>query len=168
MNVPAKGQCEIADAEVRIFAAGEMMRRYKIDELPQFINVLTGHMSIVGPRPHHFDDCRQFSVQLPDYERRKLTKPGITGLAQYCEYRGDFEWNHLPSRVKHDLRYIDRWSIWTDAGLIAGTGWLVVTKCYRAVRKQLSRKPVAPVLLSMNSADQPTASAAESETRRAA
>lgn len=92
----------------RITAIGKFLRETSLDEFPQFINVLRGDMSIVGPRPHMVYHTKTYSTVIPDYMRRLTVKPGITGLAQILGYRGetpektDMEW-----RVRLDLWYID-------------------------------------------------------------
>ncbi len=129
MNMPRNGESEIAgNAESRIFALGHLLRTSKIDEFPQFLNVLRGEMSIVGPRPHHFDDCDMFSDQVKDYSLRTIVKPGITGLAQYTEYRGKFAWNCVESRVAADLKYIRRWSLWLDLAIVFKTIYAVALR----------------------------------------
>ena len=129
MNVPSNQTSEVtSDPEQRIFPFGRMLRNTKLDEVPQFLNVLLGSMSIVGPRPHHFEDCQKFEKAVKDYAQRTIAKPGITGLAQFTEYRGDFEWNCVESRVDKDLDYIRRWSILLDLSLIFKTAAVIVAK----------------------------------------
>jgi len=106
----------------RITKFGKIMRKYNLDELPQFINVLAGSMSIVGPRPHMKVHTLEYEREIPYYRERLLVKPGITGLAQA---RG----NHGPTptlldmkhRVDYDLFYIKRWNFFLDLKLVLGT-----------------------------------------------
>lgn len=138
MNVPAPGESDIeANPGRRIFPLGTLLRRSKIDELPQFLNVLAGTMSVVGPRPHHNEDCESFSRRVQDYTLRSIAKPGITGLAQYSEYRGEFEWNCVESRVAHDLDYINQWSLMFDIRLIAKTVSIVSFRIFEGVLRRL-------------------------------
>ena len=147
MDVPDSGACEIKDAEVRIFPIGDLLRAAKIDEFPQFLNVLSGAMSVVGPRPHHFDDCEAFGKLVADYPKRTIAKPGITGLAQFEEYDGRFEWNCIESRVVNDLKYIHEWSPATDLMLIFQTGAVVFRKVLRDAIRKTFGSPLAPAFL---------------------
>jgi putative colanic acid biosynthesis UDP-glucose lipid carrier transferase len=90
---------------------GAFLRRTSLDELPQFINVLRGDMSIVGPRPERPMFVEQFKDEIPDYMRKHLVKAGITGWAQIHGWRGDTD---LRARIEHDLYYIENWSLWLD------------------------------------------------------
>lgn len=94
---------------------GAFIRRTSLDELPQFLNVLKGDMSIVGPRPERTVFVDQFKHEVPNYMKKHLVKAGITGWAQINGWRGD---TCLHSRVEHDLFYIENWSIWLDAKII--------------------------------------------------
>jgi len=92
----------------RITTIGKFLRETSLDEFPQFINVLRGDMSIVGPRPHMVYHTKMYSTVIPDYMRRLTVKPGITGLAQILGYRGETpEQRDMEQRVKLDLWYID-------------------------------------------------------------
>lgn len=138
MNEPPKGRSDIEeDPADRIYPIGTLLRRSKIDEIPQFINVLLGHMSVVGPRPHHEEDCHNFSRKVSHYSQRWIVKPGITGLAQYSEYRGDFAWNCVESRVDKDLTYIGNWSLWLDLTLILKTIVIVTSRVFEGVMRRI-------------------------------
>lgn len=91
------------------------LRKYNLDELPQFLNVLQGQMSIVGPRPERVEFIAQFAREIPDYTKKHLVKAGITGWAQVNGLRGDTD---LHSRIEYDLYYIDNWSLFLDLKII--------------------------------------------------
>ena len=93
-----------------------------LDEVPQFINVLRGEMSVVGPRPHMIVHNRRFTEIMTSYQVRSFIKPGITGVAQVKGYRGEARTNaDILERVKLDLEYIETWSIWQDLAIILRT-----------------------------------------------
>ena len=94
---------------------GQFLRRTSLDELPQFINVLKGDMSIVGPRPERPLFVEQFKEEIPDYMKKHLVKAGITGWAQVNGWRGDTD---LKTRIEYDLYYIENWSLWFDIKII--------------------------------------------------
>ena len=103
----------------RKFAFGSFMRKYNIDELPQFWNVLKGTMSIVGPRPHMLLHTETYSQQIGTYMVRHFVKPGITGWAQVTGFRGETrELWPMEERVKRDIWYIEHWSIWLDLRIV--------------------------------------------------
>jgi lipopolysaccharide/colanic/teichoic acid biosynthesis glycosyltransferase len=111
----------------RIFAFGRFMRRRSLDEFPQFLNVLAGHMSLVGPRPYMPLLDAEFRRQTRGYRTRHLVKPGITGLAQSLGYRGEIlEREMLSRRVYWDVYYITHWSVWLDLQITARTLWQLV------------------------------------------
>lgn len=97
---------------------GSFIRKFSIDELPQFFNVLRGDMSLVGPRPElpHFVDT--FKDEIPLYMVKHQVKPGITGLAQVNGYRGD---TSIKKRVEYDINYIENWTILMDIGILFKT-----------------------------------------------
>lgn len=101
---------------------GAFMRRYSLDEFPQFINVLLGEMSVVGPRPErpHFVD--QFTASIPRYQRRHLEKAGITGWAVVNGLRGN---TSIEERTRYDLYYVENWSLLFDLKIIAKTVVLI-------------------------------------------
>jgi lipopolysaccharide/colanic/teichoic acid biosynthesis glycosyltransferase len=97
---------------------GALLRRYSIDELPQFINALLGDMSVVGPRPEQPKWVEHFSQQIPRYMRRHKEKAGITGWAQVNGLRGD---TSIEERTRYDLYYIENWSLLFDIKIILKT-----------------------------------------------
>ena len=108
--------------DARITPYGAFLRRTSLDELPQFINVLQGRMSIVGPRPHAVAHNEQYRKLIEGYMLRHKVKPGITGWAQVNGFRGETETiNKMVKRVEYDLDYIHRWSVWLDVKIIIAT-----------------------------------------------
>jgi len=103
----------------RKYPFGDFMRKANIDELPQFLNVLRGDMSIVGPRPHMLAHTEQYSALIDKYMVRHFVKPGLTGWAQVTGFRGETKelWQ-MEGRVKRDIWYIEHWSIWLDIRII--------------------------------------------------
>ena len=111
----------------RITKVGKLLRRSNFDELPQFINVLKGEMSVVGPRPHPIPLDAESKEETQKYMQRYLVKPGITGWAQVHGHRGETRKpGEMQRRINYDLWYIDKWSIWLDIQIIAKTVWLMV------------------------------------------
>lgn len=101
---------------------GNFLRKTNIDELPQFINVLKGDMSIIGPRPHMLKITDKYAKEIKDYYLRLLVKPGITGWAQVHGYRGETKTTaQMQQRVMHDIWYIDHWTFWLDLNIILRT-----------------------------------------------
>ena len=110
----------------RIYPFGAWLRRHSLDELPQFLNVLTGEMSVVGPRPHFVEHTGQFAQQ-ERYHIRSFVKPGVTGLAQVNGCRGEVRHScDMERRVQWDIRYLESWSLILDCRLILRTFAVVV------------------------------------------
>lgn len=106
----------------RVTRVGRFLRLTSIDELPQIFNVLTGDMSIVGPRPHALAHDHLFEQQLDLFSRRRRVRPGLTGWAQVHGFRGETKRTEdIRSRMQYDLYYIDNWSIWLDMEIIFRT-----------------------------------------------
>ena len=102
----------------RRLRVGTFMRKYNIDEIPQFWNVLKGEMSLVGPRPERPELIRNFKHQIPHYNVRHTVKPGITGWAQVNGFRGDTD---LSQRISYDLFYVEHWNLFFDIQLMVLT-----------------------------------------------
>ncbi|WP_114752535.1 undecaprenyl-phosphate glucose phosphotransferase [Pleomorphovibrio marinus] len=103
----------------RITEFGKFLRKYSLDELPQFFNVLIGDMSVVGPRPHRSHLNERMQKEVPGYMIRHYLKPGITGWAQVNGWRGPTETEEQrQQRTRHDLWYLENWSLWLDFKII--------------------------------------------------
>lgn len=102
----------------RMLRIGAFIRKWNLDEVPQFFNVLMGQMSLVGPRPERTFHSESLSYQIPQYNSRLMCKPGITGWAQVNGLRGDTD---LAERVRLDLYYLENWSIWLDVQIMVQT-----------------------------------------------
>ena len=111
----------------RVTRWGYIMRKTSLDETPQFINVLMGDMSIVGPRPHMLKHTDEFTELVDGYMLRHQVKPGVTGWSQVNGYRGEIKKvEDIKNRVKFDLWYIDHWSFFLDLRIIFKT----MTLCF--------------------------------------
>lgn len=125
MTVVEDGSTHLTQAtrnDPRVTRFGTLLRRTSLDELPQFINVLRGGMSIVGPRPHALIHNEQYRKLIHGYMLRHKVKPGITGLAQVAGWRGETEvLDKMEKRVQYDLTYIQNWSLWLDLKIILKT-----------------------------------------------
>ncbi len=111
----------------RKYPFGNFMRKANIDELPQFLNVLKGDMSIVGPRPHMLAHTEQYSELIDKYMVRHFVKPGVTGWAQVTGFRGETKelWQ-MEGRVKRDIWYMEHWTFWLDIRIIWMTAKSIV------------------------------------------
>ena len=108
--------------DARITPVGAFIRKTSLDELPQFINVLQGSMSVVGPRPHAVAHNEEYRKLIPYYMLRHKVKPGITGWAQINGYRGETDTlDKMEGRVEYDLDYIRNWSLWMDVKIVSLT-----------------------------------------------
>lgn len=106
----------------RVTRIGAFLRKTSMDELPQFINVLLGDMSVVGPRPHLESLSFEYQKEVDDYLKRHIVKPGITGLAQVSGYRGEIKRkSDIMNRVRLDIFYIENWSFFLDIKIIIKT-----------------------------------------------
>ena len=126
MNVAAQTKdqerVQAKSGDSRVYVFGRFLRRTSLDELPQFINVLFGEMSVSGPRPHMIEHDEQFAKLLRNYYSRHYVKPGITGLAQSKGFRGEIsEVSLLEKRVGYDLMYINQWSLLLDIKILFAT-----------------------------------------------
>jgi lipopolysaccharide/colanic/teichoic acid biosynthesis glycosyltransferase len=104
----------------RLIPGGNFLRKSKIDEIPQFINVLKGEMSIIGPRPERPFFVERLKKQIPDYEKRLNIKPGITGLAQVL-HQADETIKDVKLKIKYDLLYIRKMCLLTDVHILLQT-----------------------------------------------
>lgn len=103
----------------RVTPIGYFLRKFSLDELPQFINVFLGQMSVVGPRPLMLKHTEQYAQQMDSFMMRHRVKPGITGLSQIKGYRGEMHDNRmLRNRLKFDLFYLSKWNLFLDIVII--------------------------------------------------
>lgn len=111
----------------RFTRIGRILRKTSLDEFPQFINVLRGEMSIVGPRPHMLKHTDDYSKVIDQYMVRQFVKPGITGWAQINGYRGETRTlEQMMGRVEHDIWYLENWSLWLDVKIVFLTAYNVI------------------------------------------
>lgn len=122
MHVEADAERQAQERDRRVFSSGRWLRRTSLDEVPQFWNVLTGDMSVVGPRPHLESQEDIFRRSAEVYRMRFFVKPGITGLAQAHGLRGEArDSGEIERRIRADVTYIRSWSVWLDLAIIART-----------------------------------------------
>lgn len=121
----ARGTQQTTAGDPRVTPIGRILRKSSLDELPQFINVFKGDMSLVGPRPHvpgMLAGGMLYEQLTPYYFQRHIMRPGLTGLAQVTGYRGATTVARSAiERLDYDLRYIATWSVWLDLKIIART-----------------------------------------------
>lgn len=114
----------------RVTFIGKLLRRSSLDELPQLFNVLSGDMSLVGPRPHAVAHDEHYRVHIADYAYRHYAKPGITGWAQVNGLRGETaSVEQMADRVKFDRWYINNWSLGLDLNILLRTCFEVLRDC---------------------------------------
>ena len=118
----ASEEKQAENEDLRITKIGKFLRKYNLDELPQFICVLFGQMSVVGPRPHMLLHTDLYSKEILHYKSRHFIKPGITGWAQVNGFRGETEqlWK-MEKRVEYDMDYIENWSLIKDIKIVFAT-----------------------------------------------
>ncbi|HJL18798.1 MAG TPA: undecaprenyl-phosphate glucose phosphotransferase [Sandaracinaceae bacterium LLY-WYZ-13_1] len=105
--------------DARVTKVGKLLRRTSLDELPQLLHVVTGKMSLVGPRPHAVAHNELYRRQISHYMLRHKVKPGLTGWAQVNGWRGETDTlEKMQRRIEHDLEYIHKWSLWLDVEII--------------------------------------------------
>jgi putative colanic acid biosysnthesis UDP-glucose lipid carrier transferase len=131
----------------RITRMGNFLRNTNLDEFPQFFNVLLGHMSVVGPRPHMHTDCNAFAAAVNGYKLRNLVRPGVTGLAQVKGYRGptnDFE--SIFHRYQFDAFYVRNAGFWLDMRIVRKTAAQTIRQIfYRVFRNRNQAEVIDPI-----------------------
>ncbi len=132
-----------APGDARPTKFGSFMRRTAIDELPQFFNVLLGHMSLVGPRPEMPKYVQKFRETIPLYMIKHYVKPGITGLAQIKGLRGD---TSLEERIQEDIYYIENWSLFFDFAILLKTPFKAFNKYERYVKRERKKSGILGAL----------------------
>ncbi|HMK06043.1 MAG TPA: undecaprenyl-phosphate glucose phosphotransferase [Flavobacterium sp.] len=122
MQINKTTEREASKNDPRVTKIGRFMRKTSIDEMPQFLNVLFGDMSVVGPRPHLWSQNKAYGNKIKKYMVRHYVKPGITGLAQVRGFRGEIETDEdMINRIKYDVFYIENWSLILDVKIIVQT-----------------------------------------------
>jgi len=115
--------------DARVTRVGAFLRKWSLDELPQLINVLSGEMSLVGPRPHALAHDDHYEKLLKEYALRGRIKPGITGWAQVNGWRGETrDPEQMRRRVEYDVEYIENWELWLDIKILLMTAVVVLTR----------------------------------------
>lgn len=122
MQINKTTEKEASKNDPRVTKIGRILRKTSIDEMPQFLNVLLGDMSVVGPRPHLWSQNKVYGSKIKKYMVRHYVKPGITGLAQVRGFRGEIETDEdMINRIKYDVFYIENWSLLLDIKIIVQT-----------------------------------------------
>ncbi len=116
-------------SDARVTPIGAFLRQYSLDELPQFLNVIQGRMSVVGPRPHAVAHNEMYRKLIRGYMIRHKVKPGITGLAQVNGMRGETgTLDKMKARIEYDLAYLRNWSLLLDLQIVLKTIAVVLTR----------------------------------------
>lgn len=122
MQINKTTEQEASKNDPRVTKTGRFIRKTSLDEMPQFLNVLLGDMSVVGPRPHLWSQNKSYGNKIKKYMVRHYVKPGITGLAQVRGFRGEIESDEdMINRIKFDVFYIENWSLILDLKIIVQT-----------------------------------------------
>jgi len=133
MTVTEDGQSvrQATRHDARVTWLGALLRKFSLDELPQILNVLKGEMSLIGPRPHAVAHDEAWSKLVPGYERRFRARPGLTGYAAVCGFRGEVkDLQAIVDRVETDNRYIDTWTFSLDMRIV----WLTLPLIFADTR----------------------------------
>lgn len=113
---------QATENDKRITRLGRLLRKTSLDELPQFVNILMGDMTMIGPRPHMLKHTEKYKMIVDKFMVRHTVKPGITGFAQIKGYRGEIKKiRDMENRIKLDIDYIENWSVWLDLTIIFST-----------------------------------------------
>jgi putative colanic acid biosynthesis UDP-glucose lipid carrier transferase len=132
MQINKTTEKEASKNDPRVTKMGRFMRKTSLDEMPQFLNVLLGDMSVVGPRPHLWSQNKTYGNRVKKYMMRHYVKPGITGLAQVKGFRGEIETDEdMINRIKYDVFYIENWSLLLDLKII----FLTVVNIFKGEEK---------------------------------
>ena len=122
MKINETTEKEASKNDPRVTRIGRFIRKTSLDEMPQFLNVLIGEMSVVGPRPHLWSQNKVYGRRINRYMMRHYVKPGITGLAQVKGFRGEIESDEeMRTRINYDIFYIENWSLLMDIKIIIQT-----------------------------------------------
>ena len=117
---------QVERGDRRVTVLGSLLRRFSIDELPQFVNVLKGNMSVVGPRPHPIGQIKHFSTEIVNFMQRHKCQPGLTGWAQVNGFRGPKNSEQMDRRFHYDLYYIKNWNLMLDFYIIIKTFFVIL------------------------------------------
>ncbi len=128
---------QVSINDKRITSIGKFLRVTHLDETAQFINVIKGEMSIVGPRPHMLYHTKNYSETIPYYNLRLEVKPGMTGMAQIKDYIGEINGEReLRKRIQWDIYYMKHRNIWLDIQILLSTAGKVVNKAISVIKKK--------------------------------